>query len=219
MIHLRTPLLVYTELDRDIYLGQLSKPAKKNWAAARKRNAGRTFKEVPYDPTLTREFMELWTRQRVNGGHPRWIFGPEYFDRMASRNWLRLFVLEEHGAPIALHPVEHFGNFTYTQPVLYDKGEDPGAAKFMWFNLMFWACDQVDVRWVDLGGGFHGSWNQFLRNRSDPGFSYKWQFVAKEVKDDPQRQPHYFAQRCSCGYKQLVVAPCPCPGCTDSGTS
>jgi len=40
----------------------------------------------------------------------------------------------------------------------------------------------------------------FLRN-----LAYKWFFVPKDVKDNPQKEKPYLEFRCSCNWKQLVT--------------
>jgi hypothetical protein len=159
----------------------------------------------------------MWTGQ-IGG---RWTFGPSYFDKLAAEGNLHLFAANRHSDSsnyLAILPMEQFGDFMYAQPVMYNKTLHPGLAKFMWFHMLLWACSQPNINWVDLGGGFHGSWRDFLHNRSDPAFAYKWRFVAKKVKDDPKSQTPYYAQRCSCSYKQLVTRLERCKGCGSCGT-
>lgn len=174
----------------------------------RKATTGHTYQEVPYDGTLVRDAMQLWSAQGYS-----WVFGPGYFDKLNREGHLRLFVAYDGKYPVGVHPMEHFGPFMYAQPVLYDKKLYPEIARFMWFELMLHAHADVTVDWVDLGGGFHGSWVDFLHNRSDPKFRYKWQYVPEKIKEDPNGQTPYYAQRCACGYKQLVTAPETCNGC------
>lgn len=206
--HLRTPLLVPTSSHRVNYIPSLNKPARKNYVAMRKACPEYRFHEVPYDHSLVTWYMQLWESQGY-----RWIFGPEYFQKLSQEGHLRLFLGEDEWYPAALLPMEQFGNFMYAQPVLYNKAEEPEAARFMWFEMLLWAHDEIGLDWVDLGGGFHGSWRNFLHNRQDPAFKYKWQYVPRAIKEKPDDQPEYFAQRCTCGYKQLVLKPEFCCGC------
>lgn len=219
--HLRTPLLVNVGDFRtpESYLLSLRKKARWKWRCSEVDFGDFTYREVPYDGGQVRYYMRLWEGQRVNGSPTRWVFGPDYFDRLASQLHLRIFIIEYAHCDVAMHPVEQFGPLLYTQPVLYDKEVFPGAARFMWFKLMFWAIRDHETRWIDLGGGFHGTWQDFLRNRSDAAFKYKWDYVPKSVKENPNAQIPYFVQRCGCGYKQLVTALRKCPGCSSSGPS
>lgn len=206
--HLRTPLLVDVDMPFDDYLKGLTRPAKKNYRASQKK--GYLFSTDSFDHYIIASAMHMWSEQ-IGG---KWVFGPEYFDQLNLKGWLKIFKGGEREMPTAaLLPMERFGDFMYAQPVLYNKETHPNIAKFMWYEMIKYSCTHPLIKWIDLGGGFHGSWKDFLMNRADPKFAYKWQFVSKAVKIRPQYQPPYYVQRCSCGWKQLVFARVPCKAC------
>ena len=207
-VHLRTPLLVNVDMSRDRYISGLTKPAKKNYKASQKR--GYDFENSFYDEGLIAAAMVMWSEQ-IGG---QWIFGPEYFTNLKENGWLEIFVGHAPGEQTAaILPMERFRDLMYAQPVMYDKTKNPHIAKFMWFSMIKWACEDPLINWIDLGGGFHGSYRDFLMNRRDPNFAYKWQFVSKGVKMYPQNQKPYYVQRCTCGWKQLVFDRVPCYNC------
>jgi len=207
--HLRTPLIVDVDKTPIEYIKGLTKAARKNYRAAMSNHY--QFTRVQFDYPAVMEWMDLWSGQI--GGN--WAFGPEYFTGMDERGWLEIFVGHRGSTTLACLPMEHFDGFMYAQPVMYNKKTDPNLAKFMWFSMLEWACSNKYMKAVDLGGGFNGSWDQFIQTRGGPTFKYKWRFVAKDVKENPDSQRPWFVQRCQCGWKFLTLAPQPCPNCGD----
>ena len=62
----------------------------------------------------------------------------------------------------------------------------------MWFNLINFAINDLEIEWIDLGGGYRGSWKDLLINRKQhPKLNYKWLYIPKEVKENPELQPKY----------------------------
>ena len=66
-------------------------------------------------------------------------------------------------------------------------------AKYMWFSLISYCIWNEKINWIDFGGGHRGSWRNLLINREEhiKKLGYKWLYVPKEVKDNPERQPRY----------------------------
>lgn len=210
--HLRTPLLVNVNREWEDYLAALDKPAKKNFNRIARDCFGISYWRREFSIVEMTHQMSFWETQIGR----RWAFGPAYFNHINDMGALKIFATP---AGEIYHPVEHFGNYIYCQPVIYNKVEFPDGARFMWFNLIRWACFQPQIEWVDLGGGFHGSWVDFLKNREAPQFRYKWQFVDKATKENPDDQRPYYALRCTCGYKCVVTECNLCPHCGGSCTS
>ena len=206
--HLRTPLIVDVDKTPQEYFKGLTRPAKKNYRTAMKRPY--VFKQIPFDYEMVNNFMKMWSTQ-IGGG---WQFGPQYFDLMNQREWCVFFAGLDGRQIAAILPMEKFDDLLYAQPVMYHKGVYPGVAKFMWYSMLTAACASPFIKNVDMGGGFNGAWDDFIRVRKKaPNFAYKWQFVAKAVKDNPDSQKPWYVQRCRCGWKKLVLDPMSCPNC------
>lgn len=208
--HLRTPLIVDVDKGPLEYINGLNKSAKKNYKKAMRHKL--VMRRIPYDSCQVSDFMQFWSTKIGNC----WAFGPEYFDVLDTSDNLICFAAYEDQELVAHLPMEHFGDFMYAQPVMYDKDVVPYAAKFLWFEMLKWACRREEIKVVDMGGGFNGLWPEFIVNRDRaPTFAYKWRFVSKEVKDNPDKEKPWLVQRCGCGWKGLTLAPKACPNCGD----
>ena len=207
----RTPLLARLQSSFQGYLDSLSKSGRHNFKVTMNANLGREYIRVGFDKDLVSHWMAVWERQEVNGHKPKWIFGPEYFEFQHRRDSLRLFAVTDGENFIGLHPTELHGNLIYSHPPCYDKSH-PELARFMWFGLMKWGCEN-GVEFVDLGGGNNGTWRDCAMSHVDGAFKYKWLYVPKESKDYPQEEPPYIEMRCECGNKQLVIGPEKCGYC------
>ena len=158
-------------------------------------------------------FMKLWERQEVGGKSPEWAFGIDYFQGQWERGRLLVFYASNADDDVlSVHPVEQHGFYVYAHPPLYDKGKHPQLAKFMWFNLMRWACEN-GIEHVDLGGGSNGTWRDCAAAHLNGPFQYKWLYVPKDSKRHPDEEPPYVQMRCECGNKQLILGPEPCRDC------
>lgn len=211
-MQLRTPLLAKTQPKFKDYLASLTKSARHNYRAAMRENEGRRYVRIPYHEHTIEHFMGLWERQEVDGKHPRWVFGPEYFKNQDAIGSLRLFVVLEHESLIGMHPTEKHGRYIYSHPPCYDKARHPELARFMWFELMQWACEN-GVDYVDLGGGSNGTWRDCAKARVNGPFAYKWRYVPKTAKENPEDELPFVQMRCECGSKQITVSPLPCRRC------
>ena len=206
----RTPLLVPVDSTFEEYKKSLSKPAKKNLKTSYKRCSDYQWILVPYDSELTLQFMQLWESQLVFGKHPRWIFGVDHFDRLAKSGALVTALVVKGETAHGMHLIEVYGDYAYSQPPMYGKSDDIGT--FMWFRMIEALCES-DIKWFDLGGAFHGTWVDLLKDRSDPILKYKWRYVPQAVKDNPDSQEPWERLDCSCGAKQIVLHRRGCKWC------
>ena len=196
---LYTPLLVETNDDSfDDYIGSLSKTGKKNYKYAEKHNQDLAYSMIEYNAEIINHFMKMWEQQDIRGVKPQWGFNFSFIEFLQKTNVLKLFAAfdKETDDPVCIHFVEKYGDYVFCHPPLFDKKKynDRYIAKYMWFNLIK-HCIETDTSWVDLGGGpygFRGTWKDFCMNRKNhPKVAYKWLYVPKHVKDNPELQKDY----------------------------
>ena len=210
----RTPLLVDTSTTFDAYLSRLSKTDRKKYKKNQKDSEGCVYTQIDYSPRLLRDFISLWEKQIVYGGHPKWCFTMEYMDNI---NTLVMFKVERKGVE-GIHFIERCGNYAYAHPPLYDKSS-PELSRFMWFGTIRWCCEN-GIDYFDLGAGASRTWQQLIGARLHKGndiilnrIAYKWHFVPKDVKENPIDQLPVYQLRCKCGWKQLGVIGDNCARC------
>jgi hypothetical protein len=157
--------------------------------------AGLSYAETPFDRALVAEWMALWERQTVDGKRPKWRqWTPEKVGQLGAKVFF---------SGVALQVLEVCGDYAYAWPVLYDKVKNPWAARFMWFRLIEWCCGKV--KYLDLGGGKRKTWRELLRSRDD---NYKWQYVPRQVKENPEAAPEWRVHHCECGWRTLGANSC-----------
>ena len=189
---MRSPLLIDTSTTFEEYKKRLSKPSKKKYNAAMK--LGLHCEAIDYDEELMWEYMRVWARQKVYGGVRPHI--------TMTREKMAALPLQMFKSEVAVHAIEVYGDYAYAHPVRYDKIENPGAARFMWFKTIEWCCDHVN--YLDMGAGIHSTWKSLVSTRKKyPQLEYKWAFVPKDVKDNPLNEEDYVVYMCGCGWKQL----------------
>lgn len=195
---MKTPLLVYTPRDFDEYLASVSKSARYEYKKAKRLAADVKFEEVPFNRQQVTQWMKLWEQQVVYGKHPKWQkwTTPEIFEKLG----VKVFFC---GA--ALQMLEVCGEYAYAQPVLYDKIKHPWAAKFMWFSVIEWCCNN-GIKYLDLDGGNGKTWKQKLEAKDGP--AYKWMYVPKYVKQHPEEAADWRVLVCSCGWRTLGSGAC-----------
>jgi hypothetical protein len=66
-----------------------------------------------------------------------------------------------------------------------------------------WCCGKV--KYLDLGGGKRKTWRELLRSRDD---NYKWQYVPRQVKENPEAAPEWRVHHCECGWRTLGANSC-----------
>lgn len=190
----KTPLLVNVEGDFPSYLKSLSKGARKNYTAMMKRNPDTSFNAYFYDPFIMERFMKLWEEQLIRGEKRKWGFGRDYLDRLAKEGKIHCYVAFLDGEIVAAQFVEQHGRYVECHPPMYDKKRfsKQYMAKYMWFSLIAYAMRKDGMHWLDLGGGHRGTWAELIANRNNhPNTKYKWMYVPKAVKDNPQDQPDF----------------------------
>ena len=208
-MEIRTPLLIDVSTTFENYIGRLSPTDKKKYKSNRIVARDYRFVNIPYDPLLMREFIALWETQTVYGGMPiKWYRPMEFMDALDT---LIMFKITRHDEVIGLHCFEKCDDLAYGHPPLYDKSKHPDLARFSWFSMIKYCCES-DISYLDMDGGFGRNWRTLLSERhrhesTDPKLlqlKYKWSYVPRDVKDNPDRERAFFEFRCACNWKQLV---------------
>lgn len=178
---MKSPLLIPIPDTFDEYLASLSKHGRYEYRRARIAAVGYDHAEVPPQVNVIAQWMDFWTTQTVAGKHPKWR---QWTAQKAIDLGVRMFVAGP-GRTTALQLLEVYGSYAYAWPVLYDKAERPWLAKFMWFRLIEWCCEDPEIAYLDLGGNGSGrTWRQVVadyRAGKDRG-NYKWLYVPRELK-------------------------------------
>lgn len=189
---MKTPLLVSLPPTFAQYLETATKRCRYEYRQAPAINHA----EVHFDLAQVRYWMQLWEKQPIATGFPKWRrYTPERFENLAKMGILRVFTCDH-----ALQMVEKCDDYIYCHPPLYDKQNQ--LAKAMWFALIRWACGKAN--WLDLGGGGQPKrWSDLNRDSH-----YKWLYVSKTVAAQPWR-----VQVCPCGWRELISEPHPCSRC------
>lgn len=176
------------------YIASLSKKARKNYHAVMKANPTTVYEEILFEEELVQDFMSLWEQQLIRGEKRQWAFGVDHVRDLDNKGLLHVFVAtDSDGSIVSAHFVEEHDGYIEAHPPMYDKERHKGRslAKFMWFNLMMWGVDNK-IRFIDMGGGSEPDWREMIRNRDKyPNPAYKWIYVPKAVKDNPNNQPRY----------------------------
>ena len=65
----------------------------------------------------------------------------------------------------------------------------------MWFGVIKYAIEHNNMDWIDLGG-CDGTWPEVVKNREKwPNNKYKWMYIAREVRENPEKQPNLILER------------------------
>lgn len=208
---LRTPLLIDTSTSFEVYLRRLSVKNRYKYKKNREETKDYIFTPIDRDPLLMRRFIRLWEDQLVYGHPIRWNKTMEEMDAIDT---MMMFKAEKNNEIVAMHFIERCNDLAYAHPPLYDKST-PELARFIWFNTIRWCCEN-SIRYLDLDGGAGCDWVYLLKNRHDYSKSeflkkltYKWFYIPKDVKDNPELEVPYMEFRCNCGWKQLVIKDIP----------
>jgi len=183
---------VHTPKTFEEYIKSLSKRGKRIWRLVKSRCKDIEYKKVPYNREEMARFMDLWEHQLIRGEYRHWAFGIDYIDKLEMIGVLECFAAFKNGEKIALHFVENHNGYVECHPVMYDKTKysSIGLSKFMWMNLVKYAIESPTMKWLDLGGGRDDNWQEAIKERKQhPTCFYKWGYVAKEVKECPDKQP------------------------------
>jgi hypothetical protein len=209
-MEIRTPLLIDVSTSFEEYIFRLSVTDKKKYKSNRKITSGYSFECIEYDPVLMRQFIALWETQTVYGGKSiKWYRPMEFMDCLDT---LVMFKIVFNSQIIGLHCLEKCGELAYGHPPLYDKNKYPHLARFSWFSMIRFLCES-SIKHLDLDAGFGRDWQTLLIERHSNvmhdaelhNLAYKWFYVPKDVKDNPEKEIQYLEFRCSCNWKQLVT--------------
>jgi len=132
--------------------------------------------------------MALWARQKVRGNPVEWAFPVGTVTDWAQRGELLVFSTER-----AVQFIQRRNGYWDCHPVMYEKTEENlrrYLAKYMWFELLRYS-HRHSLGVLNLGGG-PDDWREHIRRRDEfPNPRYKWQFIPKAIKDNPELAPHY----------------------------
>lgn len=200
MSRFETPFLINVQYDSfDLYLSDLAKTGKKNYKFVEKHNEDLTYTKIPYDESLVKFFMDLWETQLIRGQRRKWGFPVQHVTDLYEKGILDLFVAYSSDLTIlSMHFTERYNEYVYCHPPMYDKtiSSDRYIAKYMWFNLIKYYINIPNVHWIDLGAGQRGTWKDLIKNRElyEDKLAYKWLYVPKHIKDDPDKELNYIVQ-------------------------
>ena len=71
------------------------------------------------------------------------------------------------------------------------------------FSMELWAeqlieyyIEHSNIHWVDLGGGYRGTWKDLVINRKNymKKMAYKWLYIPKYVKENPKKELDYVVE-------------------------
>jgi hypothetical protein len=166
---------------KDSYLKGLSKAARQEY---HNTLLPLEYRQVDFDKEKVRFYMELWERQLVRGKPIQWGYPIERVEEWDDKGELMVFE-----TPKSMHFIRRQINYWECEPPMYDKKDSLGT--FMWFQLILYGIEHK-LGILNMGGGVD-SWREMIRERDKyPNPKYKWRFIPKWVKDNPDKQPDYF---------------------------
>lgn len=209
MTQYETPFLVNVTGEFSDYISSLAKTGKKNYRYVEKNNSDLTYGIIPYDSGLVSFFMNLWEDQLIRGQKRKWGFGEDHVRRLNEAGYLDLFACyTEDRTVLSIHFVERYQNYVYCHPPLYDKetSNERYIAKYMWFELIRYYMDDKKVEWIDFGAGDRGTWKDLILNREKymEKMAYKWLYVPKIIKENPESQKDYIVEKSINGRKLIL---------------
>ena len=179
--------------DRDEYVASLSKRAIHEYRLVQRRNADLTFKGATFDQEKLHRFMELWGRQLVRGKPIAWAYPVETVANWMAKGEVILLEAVRGDETIAMHFLKKEQGFWDAGPPMWDK-EKLGhlhLGTYMWFHTIFWCIDNK-LGIINLGGGLE-EWREMIRRRKEfKNPLYKWRYVPRHVKQNPDSQPDYY---------------------------
>jgi len=210
MSKIETPFLVNVSVSSfEEYIISLAKTGKKNYRYVEKNNEDLIYNLIDYDENIISFFMELWEQQLIRGEKRKWGFSPSYITHLYQRGVLDLFAAyDKESTIISIHFIERYGNYVYCHPPLYDKNTSNKRyiAKYMWFNLIKYYISHPKVQWVDFGAGNRGTWKDLVKNREKymEKMAYKWLYVPKKIKTNPEEELDYIVEIDNQGKKLIL---------------
>jgi hypothetical protein len=180
------PILVRLDQSWQEYYEGLSKPARKNYKAAMRKNVDVSFESIePNEDAITR-FMDIWGKY-----YPFPEGELEKYMEIARKNWLLCFGARTNTQLIAIHLVEKYGAYLRCHAPWFERDtyHDRQLSTYMWFSLISCALRDPEAKWLDLGGG--------PLNRL-PETHYKRRY-------NPERTAPFFVKIClDCSFHYLV---------------
>ena len=186
-----TPFLIRADLqDFDEYIRSLSKTARREYKKVIGKNEDITFEHIDFDLVRAHDFMTLWERQIVYGKQIKWPCQLGFFQFLAKHNKILCFCAKTKasGEMICLQFVEFHGSYISIAAPMYDKNKylASSIAKFMLFNVIKYAVDHPNIKWVDLGAWGNDTWQDLVfRHKTGRLNSYKWQYIPRYIKENP----------------------------------
>mgnify|MGYP001168931115 CR=1 FL=1 len=197
-----TPFLINVNISTfEDYIKSLATTGKKNYKYSKKQNEDLKYNLIPYNQELVNFFMSLWENQLIRGEKRKWGFPSNYIHYLANIGVIKLFAAytEEDNTVLSIHFVEKYNDYVYCHPPLYDKETTNNRymAKYMWFNLINYYIDNKEINWIDFGAGNRGTWKDLVKNRQQymDKMAYKWLYVPKNVKENPDRELPYIVNK------------------------
>ena len=211
------PILVYTHKGSwDKYFASLDCRARTEWKTLKKKFDWE-YGRFEFDREIFEKFIKIWENQeilnarRTYGNSQTQPTTLDMFDK--ERDYWMYFAARQNDTVMAIHPIRFWnengdkmsiedvesgktfaGNgvqWTELWTPLYDKKIDRDIAGFMWYNLIHYAFDHHLPMLNFIGGE---KWRDLLKEKRSNNLAYKWRFVPRWVKRDPDGQPNYIEE-------------------------
>ncbi len=204
MLKVTSPLIIPIQEFKtfDEYFLSLSKKCRNSLTLPKQKRLmdGLKYRQLGWNENYIREFMDLWEKQSIHFGTPRWPDG--WFDFMKdlhSRETFDMFGMEKDNQIISVHFIFKFNDYIYCNSPLYDKEEYDkiSLGRLMWYNLIRFSIEENYCNYMDLEGNNNGdTYREVILNKVPPGtpgdFGYKWFFIPEKIKElDPQYYHYY----------------------------
>lgn len=176
---------------KDSYLKGLSKRARQEYILCSNRNSDLTYREADFDHDTVKRFMELWEKQLVRGQPIQWAYPIETVEQWWNEGKLILLEAVKRDT-IALHFLKKENGFWDAGPPMWDKQNMNyrHLGTWMWYQMALYGIENK-LGIINLGGGVD-KWREMIRTRKEyTNPKYKWRFIPKSVKDNPDLQPNY----------------------------
>ena len=159
---------------------------------------GLQYRKLGWDEDTVRYFMDLWEKQSIHFGTPKWPDGwLEHMKDLNSRESFDMFGMLKGDEIISVHFVFVFNDYIYCNSPLYDKNkyDKISLGRLMWYNLIRFGIENTKWAYIDLDGNGNGdTFKEVIQNKVPPGtpgdFGYKWFFIPEKIKnlDDEYKQ-------------------------------
>jgi hypothetical protein len=205
LIDTHTPMIVINlRTTYKDYFNSLSKKDRYKTRSIFKKNKDLEFREIKYDKETFQKFCELWERQIVYGK----LLKKVYYDIGCTEKWnkdgtLHCFGVFLNGEQIAYTYAENYKGTINSHTTMYDKEKylNRELGKFTFIKKIEWAMGKADYFYLGgLGyktlirekGEMDNNFRNFLRYRDViPEMRWKWMFVPKEIKKNPETAQNY----------------------------